>query len=224
MSYKALLLDFYGTLVKPDDDLVENVICAVAARSPILDATPLVRARWWQLMRTMCLESHGDHYQSQRDIELISLRRVLDEYQVDLDPGALCTDIFANWEAPVPYPDVIEFLNRLTVPVCIVSNIDEADIRSAMRVNHWDFPLLVTSETCHAYKPRRELFGAGLKKLGLSAREVLHAGDSVSADVIGGLNYGIDVAWVNRLQRALPSPNPTYCCADLDELAGVLGF
>ena len=226
MKYRAILLDFYGTLVKEDDYLVERIIQQVGALSPMEDATPLVRRRWWQLMGSMCYEAHGDRFASQRKIEVSSLGQVLAEFKVDLDPVALCADIFANWEAPVAYPDVDPFLSRLGVPVCIVSNIDEADVRSAMRANNWDFPLLVTSEGCRAYKPRPELFGAALGLLGMSAGDVLHVGDSVTADVNGAQGCGIDVAWINRRGRPAPQLQlpPTHNVAGFDELAAILGI
>jgi 2-haloalkanoic acid dehalogenase type II len=226
LKYKALLLDFYGTLVKEDDYLVERIISQVGTLSPLVDATPLVRQRWWQLMGSMCYESHADGFVTQRDIEVNSLGQVLAEFKVDLDPVALCADIFANWKAPITYPDVDLFLRRLSLPVCIVSNIDEADVRSAMHVNGWDFPLLVTSEGCRAYKPRPELFTAALQTLGMDASEVLHVGDSVSADVIGAQCFGIDVAWMNRHGRSASQsqPLPTLTVTGFGELAARLGI
>jgi len=223
LRYKALLLDFYGTLVKEDDDLVECIIKQVGALSPVEDATALIRRRWWQLMVSLCDESHGDRFMTQRKIDVNSLRQVLTEFKVDLDPDVLCADIFAYWEAPMAYPDVAPFLRRLSAPVCIVSNIDEADVRSAMRMNNWDFPFLVTSEGCRAYKPRPEMFTAALCALGLSAYDVLHVGDSITADVAGAQAFGMDVAWMNRRGRAQPQTQPTLTVDSFDELSRCLG-
>jgi FMN phosphatase YigB (HAD superfamily) len=57
-----------------------------------------------------------------------------------------------------------------------------------------------------AYKPRPEMFEAGLELLGMKRSEVLHIGDSFANDVVGAAGVGIPFAWLNRLQKPLPRP------------------
>ena len=207
--YKAILLDFYGTLVQEDDPVLETIIQQIGALTPVENAVADIRRRWWHLMGQMCLDAHGDNFLTQREIELRSLQQVLDEFKVDLDPVELCAPIFRNWQSPQPYPDAAAFVRALDLPICIVSNIDDDDIKSAIRVNGWSFPMIVTSEGCRAYKPRPEMFEAALRLLDVGPAEVLHAGDSLGSDVAGAQRCGIDVAWLNRRSRPLPSIPPT---------------
>jgi putative acetyltransferase len=106
------------------------------------------------------------------------------------------------------------------VPLCVVSNIDEADLQAALVHNELFFEHVVTSERCRAYKPRLEMFERALQLLGLPAAEVLHVGDSLGSDVRGAREAGMPVLWVNRRGRTLPAgaPVPDYTCADLSGL------
>ncbi|HEY3290980.1 MAG TPA: HAD family hydrolase [Anaerolineae bacterium] len=224
LRYKALLLDFYGTLVKDDGALVERVISHVGELSPLNEAVVGVRSRWYELMGMMCRDAHGNSFQTQRHIEVASLQMVLDEYQVKLDAGELCEDIFAYLARPEPYDDVAPFLTKVGVPVCIVSNIDDTEINSAIGHLGWSFPFVVTSERCRAYKPRAEMFSAALSLLNVSANDVLHIGDSPSADVRGAQGCGIDVAWLNRNNRSLTGQRPVSSVAGFGDLATRLGI
>jgi FMN phosphatase YigB (HAD superfamily) len=60
---------------------------------------------------------------------------------------------------------------------------------------------------------------AALTRLGLPAAQVLHVGDSLSADIGGGAAAGLPTAWVNRAGRANPGPHrPDHEVDDLTKL------
>ena len=114
---------------------------------------------------------------------------------------------------------VAEFLVSCPVPVCVVSNIDRADLDAAIRHTGLELPLSVTSEDARSYKPRPELFEVGLHQLGLQHHEVLHVGDSWSSDIVGATTLGIGVAWVSEPQRAVPDDAKiVHRCTDLRDL------
>ncbi|HEY3341681.1 MAG TPA: HAD family hydrolase [Anaerolineae bacterium] len=218
MGYKAVFLDYYGTLVEEDEAILNQIIQLIADHSPVAPTTTQVSRRWWELMGTMCRAAHGSDFQTQRGVEVESLRQVLCEFSAPYDAVTLTEPIFAHWQRPIAYPDALEFVRRLHIPACIVSNADNADLRSAMDMQGWIFQHVVTSEQCRAYKPRHEMFTAALKQLSLQPGDVLHVGDSPASDVEGARQMGIDVAWVNRHARPASASTPTYCVADLCQL------
>ena len=218
MVYKAVLLDYYGTLVEEDDAHLNHIIQLISDHSPAAPSITQVGRRWWELMGTMCRAAHGTDFQTQRGVEVESLRQVLHEFNAPFDAEKLTQPIFAHWQKPGAYPDAVEFVRQLHVPACIVSNVDAADLRSAMGLQGWTFSHVVTSEECQAYKPRPEMFMAALGKLGLQPGDVLHVGDSPSSDIEGARQMGIDVAWVNRHAKPAPATTPTYSVTDLREL------
>jgi 2-haloacid dehalogenase/putative hydrolase of the HAD superfamily len=223
LGYTAILLDFYGTLVEEDHPLIRRIVEQVAAASPLGGTPAEVGRAWAAKYERMCAESHGQGFVSQRAIELDSLRLLLREWRADLDAEALSAPIFEYWRAPRPFPETEAFLRALPAPACVVSNIDSSDVRAAIGELGWDLPLLVTSESARAYKPRREPFEAALRLLGCGAGRALHVGDSADADVAGAQAMGMDVAWVNRRGRAPSGAPPTHTVASLDEVLRLLG-
>ena len=60
--------------------------------------------------------------------------------------------------------------------------------------------------------------------LGIAPQDALYVGDSVADDVVGAKGAGLDVAWVNATDSALPAsvPNADFVVRAIPELADVL--
>jgi 2-haloacid dehalogenase/putative hydrolase of the HAD superfamily len=221
---RALLLDFYGTVVE-EDDVQIGQICNRIAEASALAVTPTeVGSTWGRVFGRMCAESFHSTFRPQKELERLSLRVVLQQFECDLDPGPLSQGLYDYWSHPALFPESKEVLARCGVPICLVSNIDNAELQSALRHNSLDFDLIVTSEDCRAYKPRREMFDRALSLLSMSREEVIHVGDSLGSDVRGAKRVGIPVLWVNRKKRRAPggADAPDYISTDLRGLLDIL--
>jgi len=227
MRYKALLLDFYGTLVAEDNRIALETAQAIAAAAPrLLDARQVGRT-WNGHIQRLCNSAFAETFRTQRQIEIDSLMLLRDQLQARVDIQILLDRIFGYWVAPDVFPDGLEFtryIQQKSLPVCIASNIDTSDLESALSHAGWQFTNRVTSEDCRSYKPRAEMFERSLTILDCQPDEVLHVGDSWTNDVCGAQALGIDVAWINRDRRAIPdqSAQPTFVVADLRELYTVI--
>jgi len=210
MHYKALLLDFYGTLVAEDDLVIAALLAEIAALSPVSSDARQIGRDW--NFHALCQSAYGADFQTQRALETASLRLLLERYQVDLNADAMAERLFAHWQAPAVFEDAARFLNASPLPVCVVSNIDTADLRAACAHAGWKFDFMVTSESCRSYKPRPEMFRCALDLMGCHAREAVHVGDSLSSDVKGAQAAGIDVVWVNRTHKPLPNGMAAPAC------------
>ena len=221
--YEAVLLDFYGTVVHEDDAVIAR-ICDTISHAAAIEITPAeVGRRWWQAFRAGMDRSHGASFRGQRSIELDSLRATIAGCGAACDPVELSRAQFAHWERPPLFGDAVRFLGRVDLPLVVVSNIDRADIETAIAHHRLIVDRVITSEDVRSYKPRPELFLAGLEAVGQPPHRVLHVGDSLSSDVAGANRLGIPVAWVNRTGRAGPATGrPTHEVADLDQLADLL--
>ena len=221
---RAILLDFYGTVVEEDDAPIADTCARIADVSPLRVRARAISSYWGRMFRQLCSESYGRAFRSQREIERLSLERVLREFQADLDLDHLLRPQYRYWAHPSIYRESKDILARCSIPVCLVSNIDNADLRSALAHNDLSFDMVVTSEDCRAYKPRGEMFKKALSLLGLSPGEVLHVGDSLAADVRGAKAQGIPVLWINRLHRDVPHGQdaPEYTFTDLRGLLDML--
>ena len=87
------------------------------------------------------------------------------------------------------------------------------------------FADVVISEEVGAAKPDARIFDAAFACMGNPRKEdVLIIGDSLSADIQGGLDYGIDTCWYDPERRGLdPDVRITYVITQLQELLSLLG-
>ena len=106
------------------------------------------------------------------------------------DPDVLLSGLLADWCRPPLLGDAQEFLTRLDVPVCIVSNTDRADLEAALSHHGLVFDHVVASDDVRSYKPRPEMFRRAMADLGVGPGDVLHVGDSLSSDVAGANGVG----------------------------------
>jgi len=105
----------------------------------------------------------------------------------------LCTDLIDG-----AY-EVLQTLSRIS-RIAIVTNGLEAVQRSRLvrSTIHSFITELIISEEVGAAKPHPAFFDAAFARTGTpDRREVLIIGDSLTSDIQGGLDYGIDTCWYN---------------------------
>lgn len=71
-------------------------------------------------------------------------------------------------------------------------------------------------------KPDRRFYDFALNDAQLSADEVLMVGDSMTTDIIGAQQVGIETCWFNPMHRPIGTTQPTYEIHDLLSLLTVL--
>ncbi len=111
---------------------------------------------------------------------------------------------------------------RLAVITNGYKDVQKARIASSSLCN--TFELLITSEEAGAQKPSQEIFDFAFSRLQIMDKsKVLIVGDSLTSDIQGGINYGIDTCWFNRHRKKNDSGiQPTYEISELTELIKVL--
>lgn len=87
-----------------------------------------------------------------------------------------------------------------------------------------DIAALIISEEVGSAKPAAGIFDAAFAAMGHPARrEVLMIGDSLTSDMQGACDYGIDACWFNPAGLPRPAGLPiAYEIVRLDELVGLL--
>jgi YjjG family noncanonical pyrimidine nucleotidase len=121
--------------------------------------------------------------------------------------------------------EVLQTLHRRS-RIAIVTNGLEAVQRSRLR-RSTIYPFvteLIISEEVGAAKPHRAYFDAALARTGHPPpSDVLIVGDSLSSDIQGGADYGIDTCWYNPTGLTAPEGLPiTYEIGHLRELLAIL--
>ena len=121
-------------------------------------------------------------------------------------------------------PEVLDVLRELSevATLAIVSNgAQKVQTRRLAESGVMNFMEDVfISEKMGCEKPNARIFDAALRALGVENREhVLVVGDSLTSDIQGGVNAGLDTCWFNPGHAENPGKvSPTYEIASLEEL------
>lgn len=217
---KAFFVDFYGTIVHEDGEVIKKITEIISATGKVEDKRE-VGAFWWNDFQTMFLNSHGDTFETQRALEKKSLVHTLEQFSSDADAKELSEMMFAHWVKPPIFEDSQEFFEKSPIPVYVVSNIDTADVLQAIAYHNLHPAGVFTSEDARSYKPRKELFELALRAAKLKPEEVIHIGDSVSSDVKGASALGIKALWLNRFGK--PVPEGIDCITTLTDALKLYG-
>lgn len=125
--------------------------------------------------------------------------------------------------------EYVEFLAHVkqVYPLALVSNFDHAPTaREVLRTGGVDkhFLHIIVSDEYGWRKPHPKIFSATLAALGVEAADALFVGDSPHDDILGAKEAGMEVAWVNAQDAALPVglPTPDYTIRAIPELSGIL--
>lgn len=88
------------------------------------------------------------------------------------------------------------------------------------------FEQIIISEEAGCQKPETGIFDYAFAKLGIEDKEkVLIVGDSLTSDIQGGINYGIDTCWFNPWGKANTSGiTPKYEIRSLAELLDIINI
>jgi len=227
----AVLLDFYGTVVEEDEapaTLICEDIFKSSSKAVNLDE---VTSYWWHTFWGLYPESYGNTFRYEKELGFEASQKTVVRFNANLDSEILNQALSEYWDEywgkPAIFPEsrnVIEKLTKLGIPICLVSNIDNTVLDSALKYNQLSFDLIVTSEDCRSYKPRPEMFEKALSLLQLSNNEVLHVGDSLGSDVGGARKLDIPVLWINRKKRDIPShrEHPDYISTDLTGIFSII--
>ncbi|MGI5907000.1 MAG: HAD hydrolase-like protein, partial [Candidatus Pararuminococcus gallinarum] len=133
-------------------------------------------------------------------------------------------DSMGQWE---PFPDAVEAIKELK-KYCKVTVITQgtSDIIQATDKNFgFGFDDFVTSDMVNAYKPKYDGFKLSQKRLGMTEKEILHAGFGYKYDIIPASQLGYTTCWVNRSGEPRPAgQSETFMVGDLKTLAAIIRY
>ena len=224
--YDVLLCDADDTLF--DFKQAEANAFSVACRAAGIDATPALLARYsaindalWKLF-----ERGGI---TQEALRVRRFEQFLAASGIDADPRAVADAfVLALSRQAVLLPGAAEAVARWRriLPVVVVTNGLSAAQRGRMALS----PLkdlisdMIVSEEAGAAKPDPRMLLLAMERAGVRDRSrALLLGDSLSSDIRGAANAGIDACWYNpRGLENAPGLPVRYEIRDLGEVDAIL--
>ncbi|MNP33408.1 putative HAD-hydrolase YfnB [compost metagenome] len=157
-------------------------------------------------------------------------RRLFSEYGIDINASRF-SDRYVQYlgEGSFLIDGAVELchdLQKKGYRLAIITNgIKEVQIGRISRSELTNmFEHIVVSEDTGFQKPHQGFFDYTFNKLSYQdKKKVLIVGDSLSSDIQGGINYGVDTCWFNPKKLINNSDfRPTYEIAELREVIRIL--
>ena len=162
--------------------------------------------------------------------------RILEYFKIPFD-GSLVLDLHNTYWFCVnvyiqTFPETYSVLEKIRsngIGIVAISDgliLDRLEKIDSLKLCEY-INYLVCSEEVIDTKPMPKVFELALRKTGATKDEVIFVGNSFSADVVGGKNFGIDTVWFNREEKEKPEDSevePDYEIKDLNELLPILGI
>ncbi len=109
------------------------------------------------------------------------------------------------------YPDVKPALTQWRdsgIKLAVLSNFDSRlyPVLSGLKLADFFSDVTISTEV-GAAKPDQKIFDTALQKCNFALEEVVHIGDSLTADYEGAINVGIEAFWLNRNTASQPEVN-----------------
>jgi len=223
----AVFIDFYGTIAAGDREVGERISAGVVEAFSLAMSPSEFAIHWGELFFAILAGSNHQDFRTLHECEVVSLQDALRKLNVadPIDTTEFVAGLEAYWRNPPLHADAIEFLSRLDLPVCCVSNADTAALGQAISTNDLRFDAVISSEDARCYKPDRAIFELALQRLDVSASRGIHIGDSMFSDIGGAAKMGIKSAWICREDRIhdIGDHRANYKVCELTELLGLFG-
>lgn len=222
MRYPTLLFDLDHTLL--DSDESERQAYSHTMATIRLDDPAAHFERYVTINREMWFAVEAGDIQP-ADVRHQRFERFIAELGLDADPHEMA-DAFVWGLAQFGdlYPGARDVLETLAASATLAMITNGLSYVQRTRIERLGldgyFHTVVISEEVGVTKPRGEIFDFAFAELGEPQRSTaLMIGDSLTSDVAGGRNYGIDTCWYDPCGKpVLDTAMSTHRIADLAEL------
>ncbi len=219
-QFDVVFIDFFGTIADGDRRQVEATCHRIVHDHELSLTAPEFALRWGKQFFAVADQSNHDRFRTLYECECVSLRQTMNDLGVECDPIPYADELQRYWRNPPLHAEAKEALAAITVPVCCVSNADEADLQVAIAAHALRFDGLVSSERARSYKPDAGIFQYAMKMMDVSAERCVHVGDSLHSDILGAQTLGITSIWIERDGRIsdIRDCKPDFTIKSLSEL------
>ena len=223
MSYEVALFDLDSTLF--DSALSEQLALkasfehySVSFTDEVLNKYQVINTRLWKDFEKNTIEL--DQLRVERFI------RLCHELDLEIQSGEIA-DLYEHnlGRSGQLYTGATELLARIkrTARTGLITNGLESVQKARLKYfNLYQyFEVILISGECGLAKPDPAIFQSSLELLNHDRKEsVLMIGDSLSSDIAGANNFGIDSCWYNPKRLELQSNiSPTFTVYSLEEIA-----
>lgn len=227
MKYEVILFDADETLFdfkKSEREAFKNSMIQFG-----FDYDENYHLKIYQEINTAIWKEFEEGLITQAKLKVDRFKRLSDKLEVSFDAEEFAKaymEHLANgsflYEGCTELLEDLHKSHKLSIVTNGLTSVQDKRIRKSTVAKYFD--TVVISEEILISKPNPEIFNHTLKTIDYSDKsKVLMVGDSLTSDIQGGINFGIDTCWYNpkRLENKT-SINPTYEVSNFDELKELL--
>ncbi len=223
MKYDLILLDLDGTILdfktsqkKAFKSMLKDL--KIEFKEEYLALYSEVNASYWKrLEKGEITKDYLKEHRFKDFFKQIGITNEEDENKIFLSHLSKCTDKIIGAD---------ELLESLKGSVKLIAATNGIKTVQNSRLKETDyhkyFDLVITSEEIGFEKPSPEFYDYCLQQFPEIKKErILMIGDSLSSDITGAINYGIDSCWFNPNGKTTDK-NPTYTISSLREINEII--
>ncbi|MDQ0495350.1 YjjG family noncanonical pyrimidine nucleotidase [Paenibacillus brasilensis] len=226
MKYEVILFDVDDTLFdfkKAERHALQNTFTQFG----LPEGATEYKASYDEINSALWREAEEGHI-SPADLRVERFKRLFAVHELDFNPDAFSAAYLRYLgEGAFLIDGAVEICEKLSdrrlaiitngIKEVQTSRIQLSPLRSV-------FEQVIISEEVGCQKPQAAIFDYAFTKLAISDKsKVLMIGDSLTSDIQGGNNYGIDSCWFNPSGKTNTSEiQPTYEIKNLMELENII--
>ncbi len=228
MKYKWLLFDADNTLL--DYNKSEKKAFAESCNYYNILVTPILTERYQQINKYLWSEFEKGNITSKK-LRIRRFRFLFEDFNIKIKPKDFSNRYLDKLSRTSFLIDgALEILNSLKekTELAIITNGIKFVQNGRLKASKLDsyFKEIIISEDVGTAKPDKIFFDYTLNKINFTTKnEILIIGDSLSSDIKGGINAGIDTCWFNPNQNGnITSIKPTYEINNLNDIIKIIGI
>ncbi len=223
MKYNIILFDADETLF--DFKLSEKTALQNALTAFGVNYSESVHLTAYKKINTAIWDDLEKGLIQQADLKVERFRRYLSHMNLDISPVEMATKYeYMLGEASILFENSYEVVEKMSqrAKLFIVTNgLTSVQTRriGKSKISHF-FEAIFISEQIGVAKPNPDIFEKSLANYApYDKSKILMVGDSLTSDIQGGINFGVDTCWYNPRHLQKPSHiSPTYEIHQLETL------
>ncbi len=194
---KAIFLSYAGTILQQRGDEFSEVADSFIQSSDLKDADAFIK--WWvNHLNESKKDAYGEHYKNEEAIATDVLNRAIQEIHLTGDLQQIQVLMKNYFMYGSIYNDVRTLFNQCSLPIYIICDNGEDYVRVCMRRNGLHPYGVISADSVHAYRQRKDVFEKALQVADVSREDVLYIGESPDTDIKGAQECGIPVVLLDR--------------------------
>ncbi len=217
---KAISFDNFGTIIDWEGEIQKFFQGFLAKKGAAHIAPKTIQQRWEAIQFDYIQEQYRPYFQVLQDTMGLTCR----EFGLSFT-NQDCEEFAAGMGQWQPFPDSHDALLEIKkyTKITLITNTDDDIIRESVKQTGVEFDDIVTAEMAGAYKPSHKGFLLSQQRLGLTEKDILHAGFGFKYDVVPATELGYETCWVNRQGESRPLDVwETFMVGDLKTLAKII--